>query len=456
MKQAPRIVIDMFENLSDKLERSFKLLKGEGRITEINVAETLKEVRRALIDADVNYKVAKSFTDEVKAKALGQDVLKSVKPGQMMVKIVRDELAALMGGTATDINLKDTPAIILIAGLQGSGKTTFSGKLANLLKSKKGRQVLLVACDVYRPAAIDQLKVLGSQIGVEVYTEPGSMDAVSIARNAIPYARSKGYNTLIIDTAGRLAIDEQMMQEISHIKDAVHPSETLFVVDSMTGQDAVNTAKEFNDRLDFDGVVLTKLDGDTRGGAAISIRSVVNKPLKFMSSGEKMDAIDVFHPERMADRILGMGDIVTLVEKAQEQFDMEEAKRLEKKLARNQFGFDDFLSQIQQIKKMGNFKELAGMIPGVGKMIKDVDFDEDVFKYTEAMIYSMTPAERSNPSIINASRRERIAKGSGRTVQEVNRLLKQFEDTRKMMKMVSGGGAKNLMRGGLKGMKKRK
>ena len=446
----------MFENLSDKLERSCMLLKGEGRITEINVAETLKEVRRALIDADVNYKVAKSFTDEVKAKALGQDVLKSVKPGQMMVKIVRDELAALMGGTATDINLKDTPAIILIAGLQGSGKTTFSGKLANLLKSKKGRQVLLVACDVYRPAAIDQLKVLGSQIGVEVYTEPGSMDAVSIARNAIPYARSKGYNTLIIDTAGRLAIDEQMMQEISHIKDAVHPSETLFVVDSMTGQDAVNTAKEFNDRLDFDGVVLTKLDGDTRGGAAISIRSVVNKPLKFMSSGEKMDAIDVFHPERMADRILGMGDIVTLVEKAQEQFDMEEAKRLEKKLARNQFGFDDFLSQIQQIKKMGNFKELAGMIPGVGKMIKDVDFDEDVFKYTEAMIYSMTPAERSNPSIINASRRERIAKGSGRTVQEVNRLLKQFEDTRKMMKMVSGGGAKNLMRGGLKGMKKRK
>ena len=446
----------MFENLSDKLERSFKLLKGEGRITEINVAETLKEVRRALIDADVNYKVAKSFTDEVKAKALGQDVLKSVKPGQMMVKIVRDELAALMGGTASDINLKDTPAVILIAGLQGSGKTTFSGKLANLLKTKKGRQVLLVACDVYRPAAIDQLKVLGAQIGVEVYTEPGNTDAVAIARAAIAYARGKGYNTVIVDTAGRLAIDEQMMQEISHIKAAIKPSETLFVVDAMTGQDAVNTAKEFNDRLDFDGVVLTKLDGDTRGGAAISIRSVVNKPLKFMSSGEKMDAIDVFHPERMADRILGMGDIVTLVEKAQEQFDMEEAKRLEKKLARNQFGFDDFLSQIQQIKKMGNFKELAGMIPGVGKMIKDVDFDEDVFKYTEAMIYSMTPAERSNPSIINASRRERIAKGSGRTVQEVNRLLKQFEDTRKMMKMVSGGGAKNLMRGGIKGMRKRK
>ncbi|HIS34582.1 MAG TPA: signal recognition particle protein [Candidatus Avirikenella pullistercoris] len=445
----------MFENLSDKLERSFKILKGEGKITEINVAESLKEIRRALIDADVNYKVAKSFTDEVKAKAMGQDVLKSVKPGQMITKIVRDELALLMGGQASDINLKDSPAIILIAGLQGSGKTTFSGKLANMLKTKKSRKVLLVAGDVYRPAAIEQLKVLGQQIGVEVYTEEGNNKPVEIAKNAIEYAKKNGYNTIIVDTAGRLAIDEQMMNEISNIKKAVSPSETLFVVDAMTGQDAVNTAKEFNDRLDFDGVVLTKLDGDTRGGAAISIRAVVNKPLKFMSSGEKMEAIEVFHPERMADRILGMGDIVTLVEKAQEQFDAEEAKRLEKKLARNQFGLDDFLAQIHQIKKMGNFKDLAGMIPGVGKMIKDIDLDDSVFKYTEAMIYSMTPEERKNPSIINASRRARIAKGSGRTVQDLNRLLKQFEETRKVMRMVSGGGAKQLMRGGLGALKRR-
>lgn len=435
----------MFETLSDKLEKSFKILKGEGRITEINIAESLKEIRRALIDADVNYKVAKSFTDEVKVKALGLDVLKSVKPGQMMTKIVRDELAQLMGGTMTDISLEGTPAVILISGLQGSGKTTFSGKLALMLKSKKNRKVMLVACDVYRPAAVEQLRILSEQVGVMFYSEPENNDPVKIAKNSIIHAKSNGINTVIIDTAGRLAIDEQMMNEITAIKAAVNPSETLFVVDSMTGQDAVNTAKEFNARLNFDGVVLTKLDGDTRGGAAISIRSVVDKPLKFTSSGEKMEALDVFHPERMADRILGMGDIVSLVEKAQEQFDEDEAKRLEKKLRRDQFGFDDFLVQIGQIKKMGNFKELAGMIPGVGKMVKDMDFDEDVFKYTEAMIYSMTPEERSNPSIINASRRERIAKGSGRTTAELNRLLKQFDQTRKMMKMVSGGGAKNLM-----------
>lgn len=443
----------MFENLSDKLERSFKVLKGEGRITEINIAETLKEIRRALIDADVNYKVAKNFTDEVKKQALGQDVLKSVKPGQMMVKIVRDELAALMGGQSAEINLKDSPAIILIAGLQGSGKTTFSGKLAHMLKSKKGRQVLLVACDVYRPAAIEQLKILGEQTGVEVYTEPGNNDPVQIARNAVRYAKEKHYNTVIVDTAGRLAIDAQMMQEISDIKKALKPSETLFVVDAMTGQDAVNTAREFNDRIDFDGVVLTKLDGDTRGGAAISIRAVVNKPLKFISSGEKMDAIQVFHPERMADRILGMGDIVTLVEKAQEQFDEEEAKKLQRKLNRDQFGLDDFLAQIHQIKKMGNFKDLAAMIPGMGKMMKDVEVDNDVFKYTEAIIYSMTPEERKNPAVLNAHRKERIAKGSGRNIQDVNRLLKQFEDTRKMMKMVSGGEMKNMMRNGMGAMR---
>ncbi len=434
----------MFENLTDKLERSFKILKGEGRITEINVAETLKEIRRALIDADVNYKVAKTFTDEVKQKALGQDVLKAVKPGQMMTKIVRDELAELMGGTATDIRLEGTPAVILIAGLQGSGKTTFSGKLASLLKSKKGRQVLLVAGDVYRPAAIDQLKVLGGQIGVEVYTEEGNRNPVEIAENGIKYARQKNYNVVIVDTAGRLAVDEAMMQEITAIKAAVKPSETLFVVDAMTGQDAVNTAREFNDRLDFDGVVLTKLDGDTRGGAAISIRSVVDKPLKFISSGEKMDALQVFHPERMADRILGMGDVVSLVERAQEQFDEAEARKLKKKLVKDQFNFNDFLAQINQIKKMGNLKDLASMIPGMGKALKGVEISDDVFKQTEAIIGSMTPAERERPEILNARRRERIAKGSGTTMADVNRLLKQFDDTRKMMKMVAGGGKMKL------------
>lgn len=427
----------MFENLTDKLERSFKLLKGEGRITEINVAETLKEIRRALIDADVNYKVAKTFTDQVKQKALGADVLNAVKPGQMMTKIVRDELAVLMGGTATDIRLEGSPAVILIAGLQGSGKTTFSGKLSAFIKSKKGRGVLLVAGDVYRPAAIEQLKILGGQVGVEVYTEEGNKNPVQIAENAIKYARSKGLNTVIVDTAGRLAVDEQMMQEITAIKAAVKPSETLFVVDAMTGQDAVNTAKEFNDRLDFDGVVLTKLDGDTRGGAAISIRSVVDKPLKFISSGEKMDALQVFHPERMADRILGMGDIVSLVERAQEQYDEEEARKLKKKIVKDQFNFNDFLTQIAQIKKMGNLKDLASMIPGVGKALKNVEISDDVFKQTESIIFSMTPAERENPSIINTSRKERIAKGSGTTLAEVNRLLKQFEDTRKMMRTVA-------------------
>ena len=432
----------MFENLTDKLERSFKLIKGEGRITEINVAETLKEIRRALIDADVNYKVAKSFTDEVKQKALGQDVLKSVKPGQMMTKIVRDELAQLMGGTATDIKLEGTPAVILIAGLQGSGKTTFSGQLAAMLKSKKGRQVLLVAGDVYRPAAIDQLKVLGGQIGVEVYTEEGNKNPVQIAENAIKYARQHGFNVVIVDTAGRLAVDEAMMQEITAIKQAVKPGETLFVVDSMTGQDAVNTAREFNQRLDFDGVVLTKLDGDTRGGAAISIRAVVNKPLKFISSGEKMDAIQVFHPERMADRILGMGDVVSLVERAQEQYDEEEARRLKKKIVKNQFNFNDFMGQIAQIKKMGKLKDLASMIPGMGKALKNVEISDDVFKQTEAIINSMTPLEREKPEIIDAKRRERLAKGSGTTMAEVNKLMKQFEDTRKMMKAVAGGNMK--------------
>lgn len=436
----------MFENLSEKLERSFKILKGEGKVTEINVAQTLKEVRRALVDADVNYKVAKNFVDGVKEKAMGMNVLTSVKPGELMVKVVRDELAALMGGTATEISLDGKPNVILIAGLQGSGKTTFSGKLAFLLKNKKNKKVLLVAGDVYRPAAIEQLKVLGGQIDVEVYSEPGSNDPVAIAKNAVAYAKANNFTTVIVDTAGRLAVDEEMMNEISNIKQAVKPNETLFVVDSMTGQDAVNTAKEFNDRIDFDGVVLTKLDGDTRGGAAISIRSVVNKPLKFTSSGEKMEALDVFHPERMADRILGMGDIVSLVERAQEQFDEAEAKRMEAKLRKNQFGLDDFLAQIHQIKKMGNFKELAGMIPGVGKMIKDVDLDDNVFKQTEAIIYSMTPAERQQPSIINAARKTRIAKGSGTKVEDVNRLLKQFDQTSKMMKMVAGGGAKNMMR----------
>ena len=437
----------MFDNLTDRLERSFKILKGEGRITEINVAETLKEIRRALIDADVNYKVAKTFTDEVKQKALGANVLTAVKPGQMMTKIVRDELALLMGGTATDINLDGRPAVILIAGLQGSGKTTFSGKLANMLKHKRGRGVLLVACDVYRPAAIEQLRILGSQVDVEVYTEDGNTNPAEIAANAIKYARGKNLNTVIIDTPGRLAVDEAMMKEIAAIKEAVKPTETLFVVDAMTGQDAVNTAREFNERLDYDGVVLTKLDGDTRGGAAISIRSVVNKPLKFISSGEKMDALQVFHPERMADRILGMGDIVSFVERAQEQYDEEDARRLKKKLVKNQFNFNDFLDQIAQIKKMGNMKELMGMIPGVGKALKDVELSDDMFKQTEAIIYSMTPAERENPEIINPSRKERIAKGSGTTLAEVNKLLKQFEQMRKMMKSVATMKPGMMMKG---------
>jgi len=434
----------MFENLSDRLEKSFKLLKGQGKITEINIAETLKDIRRALLDADVNFKIAKKFTDDVKEKAIGQEVLTAVKPGQLMVKIVKDELASLMGGTFTDIELKSKPAVILMSGLQGSGKTTFSGKLANLLKSKKGRHPLLVAGDVYRPAAIDQLKVLGEQIGVPVYTEEGNLDPVKIAKAAIKEAKAKGYDVVIVDTAGRLAVDEEMMNEISAIKDAVNPDEILFVVDSMTGQDAVNTAKEFNDRLDFDGVVLTKLDGDTRGGAALSIRSVVEKPIKFVGTGEKVDALDVFHPDRMADRILGMGDIVSLVEKAQEQFDEEEARKLQQKLQKNTFNFNDFLKQINQIKKMGNLKDVMGMIPGMGKAIKGMDIDDDAFKHIEAIIYSMTPDERENPSIINGGRRKRIATGSGTNIQEVNRLLKQFTETRKMMKMVSQG--KNVQR----------
>ncbi len=435
----------MFENLSDKLERSFKILKGEGKITEINVAETLKEVRKALLDADVNYKTAKTFTDTVKQKALGQNVLTSIKPGQLMIKIVHDELVELMGSTAEDINLKGNPTVILIAGLQGSGKTTFSGKLANRLKTKRGKMPLLIAGDVYRPAAIEQLKVLGQQIGVEVYTEEGNQNPVQIATNGLKYAKQKGFDLVIVDTAGRLAVDEQMMDEIAAIKKAVTPHETLFVVDSMTGQDAVNTAKEFNDRLDFDGVVLTKLDGDTRGGAALSIRSVVNKPIKFVGMGEKMDALDVFHPDRMADRILGMGDIVSLVERAQEQFDAEEARAIQKKIAKNTFNFNDFLSQINQVKKMGNLKDLASMIPGIGKAVKDMDIDDNAFKGIEAIIGSMTPAERETPAIINGSRRKRIAAGSGTSIQEVNRLMKQFEDTSKMMKMVSGGnGAKRM------------
>ena len=422
----------MFENLSERLDRSFKLLKGEGKITEINVAETLKDVRKALLDADVNYKVAKGFTDTVKAKALGQNVLTSVKPSQLMVKIVHDELADLMGGTATDLDLKGSPAIILMSGLQGSGKTTFSGKLANLLKTKKNKKPLLAACDVYRPAAIEQLRVVGEQVGVPVYMELENKNPVAIAMNAIREARAKGNDVVIVDTAGRLAIDEQMMKEIAAIKSAIQPDETLFVVDSMTGQDAVNTAKEFNERLDFDGVVLTKLDG-----AALSIRTVVDKPIKFVGTGEKMDALDIFHPERMADRILGMGDIVSLVERAQEQYDEEEAKRLQKKIAKNQFDFNDFISQIQQIKKMGNLKELASMIPGVGKALKDVDIDDNAFKSIEAIIYSMTPEERTNPAILNGSRRQRIAKGSGTTIQEVNKLIKQFDETRKMMRMLT-------------------
>lgn len=444
----------MFENLSDRLERSFKILKGEGKITEINVAETLKDVRRALLDADVNYKVAKTFTDTVKQKALGMNVLTAVKPGQLMVKLVHDELAALMGGESVGLNLNGHPSVILMSGLQGSGKTTFSGKLANMLKNKHRKTPLLVACDVYRPAAIEQLKVVGSQVNVPVYSEPGNMDVVEIAQNAIKEAKAKGLDVVIVDTAGRLAVDEEMMNEIYTLKNSLHPDETLFVVDAMTGQDAVNTAKEFNDRLDFDGVVLTKLDGDTRGGAAISIRTVVSKPIKFVGTGEKMEAIDAFHPSRMADRILGMGDIVSLVERAQEQFDEEEARRLQKKIQKNKFDFNDFLGQIQQIKKMGNIKDLASMIPGVGKAIKDIDIDDNAFKGIEAIILSMTPKERTNPEILNTSRRARIAKGSGTNVQDVNRLIKQFDQTRKMMKMVTGSKMSQMM-GAMKGMRGR-
>ena len=443
----------MFENLSERLERSFKILKGEGKITEINVAETLKDVRRALLDADVNYKVAKTFTDTVKQKALGMNVLTAVKPGQMMVKLVHDELAALMGGESVGLKLDGKPAIILMSGLQGSGKTTFSGKLANMLKTKQRKNPLLVACDVYRPAAIEQLKVVGEQIGIPAYSEPESKDVVAIAQNAIKEAKAKGYDVVIIDTAGRLAVDEEMMNEIETLKNSVNPDETLFVVDSMTGQDAVNTAKEFNDRLDFDGVVLTKLDGDTRGGAAISIRTVVTKPIKFIGTGEKMEAIDAFHPSRMADRILGMGDIVSLVERAQEQFDEEEARRLQKKIQKNKFDFTDFLNQIQQIKKMGNIKDLASMIPGVGKAIKDIDIDDNAFKGIEAIILSMTPKERTNPEILNTSRKMRIAKGSGTNIQDVNRLLKQFDQTRKMMKMMTGSKMSQMM-GAMKGMRR--
>ena len=435
----------MFDNLSERLERSFKILKGEGKITEINVAETLKDVRRALLDADVNYKVAKNFTDTVKEKALGQNVLTAVKPSQLMVKIVHDELTTLMGGDTAEIELKGRPAVILMSGLQGSGKTTFSGKLARMMKSKKNRKPLLVACDVYRPAAIEQLKVLGQQVEVPVYSELDSKDPVQIALNAIQEAKAKGYDLVIVDTAGRLAVDEQMMNEIEAIKKAINPDATLFVVDAMTGQDAVNTAREFNERLDFTGVVLTKLDGDTRGGAALSIRTVVNKSIMFVGTGEKLDSVDQFHPARMADRILGMGDIVSLVERAQEQYDEEEAKRLQKKIQKNQFDFNDFLTQIHQIKKMGNLKELASMIPGVGKAIKDIDIDDNAFKSIEAIIYSMTPEERTHPEILNGTRRTRIAKGSGTSIQEVNRLLKQFDQTRKMMKMVTGSKMAGMM-----------
>ncbi len=435
----------MFDNLSERLERSFKILKGEGKITEINVAETLKDVRKALLEADVNYKVAKTFTDTVKAKALGQNVLTALKPNQVMVKIVQDELTTLMGGEASEIKLKTDLTVILMSGLQGSGKTTFTGKLALMLKNKKNRKPLLVACDVYRPAAIDQLKVLAEQINVPVYSEPDSKTPVQIAKNAILEAKSKGYDLVIVDTAGRLAVDEEMMNEIEAIKNAINPDETLFVVDSMTGQDAVNTAKEFNDRLDFSGVVLTKLDGDTRGGAALSIKTVVNKPIKFVGTGEKLDAIDIFYPDRMASRILGMGDIVSLVKKVEEQYDEREAKKLQQRIQKNQFDFNDFLSQIQQIKKMGNLKDLASMIPGVGKAIKDIDIDDNAFKGIEAIINSMTPKERTNPEILNGSRRQRIAKGSGTNIQEVNKLLKQFEQIRKMMKMMTGSKMSKLM-----------
>ena len=436
----------MFESLSERLERSFKILKGEGKITEINVAETLKDVRKALLDADVNYKTAKQFTETVKEVAMGQNVIKSIKPSQLMVKIAHDELAKLMGETAVDINTKGNPAIILMSGLQGSGKTTFSGKLANMLKTKRSKKPLLVACDVYRPAAIEQIKVLGEQINVPVYSEDDNKNPVQIAQNGIKHAKTYGYDVVIVDTAGRLAVDEEMMNEIENIKKAINPQEILFVVDSMTGQDAVNTAKEFNDRLDFDGVILTKLDGDTRGGAAISIRSVVNKPIKFVGTGEKMDAIDVFHPQRMADRILGMGDIRSLVERAQEQFDEEESRKLQKKIAKNTFNFNDFLAQIQQIKKMGNIKELASMIPGLGKAIKDIDIDDNAFKSIEAIIHSMTPAERENPEIINGSRRKRIADGSGTSVAEVNRILKQFDDTKKVMHTMYANKGKHFGR----------
>ncbi|WP_026755476.1 signal recognition particle protein [Sediminibacter sp. Hel_I_10] len=443
----------MFNNLSEKLDKALHVLKGHGSISEVNVAETLKEVRRALLDADVNFKIAKDFTNTVKEKALGQDVLTSLQPGQLMVKLVKDELTELMGGDAEGINLSGNPSVILMSGLQGSGKTTFSGKLANYLKNKKTKQPLLVACDVYRPAAIDQLHVVGDQIGVEVYSDKGNTDPVAIAQAGIAHAKAKGYNVVIIDTAGRLAVDDAMMKEISNIHKAIEPQETLFVVDSMTGQDAVNTAKAFNDILNFDGVILTKLDGDTRGGAAISIKSVVNKPIKFIGTGEKMEAIDVFYPSRMADRILGMGDVVSLVERAQEQYDEEEARKIQKKIAKNKFGFDDFLKQIQQIKKMGNMKDLIGMIPGAGKMMKDVDIDDDAFKGIEAIIHSMTPEERSNPSVINSRRKQRIGKGSGTSVQEVNQLLKQFNQMSKMMKMMQGGKGKAMMQAMKGGMR---
>ena len=435
----------MFDNLSDKLDKAFHVLKGHGSITEVNVAETLKEVRRALLDADVNFKIAKEFTKRVKEKAIGQDVLTTLQPSQLMVKIVKDELTELMGGETEGINLGGNPSIILMSGLQGSGKTTFSGKLANFLKTKKTKKVLLVACDVYRPAAINQLHVVGEQIGVEVFSDEGNKNPVDIAQNAVVHAKENGFNVVIVDTAGRLAVDEEMMQEIENVHKAIQPQETLFVVDSMTGQDAVNTAKAFNDRLNFDGVVLTKLDGDTRGGAAISIKSVVAKPIKFIGTGEKMDAIDVFHPARMADRILGMGDVVSLVERAQERFDEEEARKLQKKIAKNQFGFDDFLKQIQQVKKMGSMKDLIGMIPGAGKALKGMDIDDDAFKHIEAIIHSMTPAERTKPALINASRKKRIGKGSGTSVQQVNQLLKQFDQMSKMMKMMQGGGGRKMM-----------
>ena len=445
----------MFDTLSEKLDKAFHILKGHGKITEINVAETLKEVRRALLDADVNFKIAKDFTTKVKEKALGQDVLTTLQPGQLLVKLVKDELTELMGGDVAGINLSGNPTVILMSGLQGSGKTTFSGKLANFLKTKKNKKPLLVACDVYRPAAINQLHIVGDQIGVEVYSEIGNNNPVEIATNAVKYAKEKGFNVVIVDTAGRLAVDEEMMAEIANVHQAIQPQETLFVVDAMTGQDAVNTAKAFNDRLNFDGVILTKLDGDTRGGAAISIKSVVNKPIKFVGTGEKMDAIDIFYPSRMAERILGMGDVVSLVERAQEQFDEEEARKIQKKIAKNEFGFDDFLSQIQQVKKMGNMKDLVGMIPGASKAMKDVEIEDDAFKHIEAIIHSMTPSERTRPSIIDVKRKARIAKGAGRKIEEVNQLMKQFDQMSKMMKMMQGPGGKNLMKmmGGMKGMR---